>query len=160
MAESTGGDVSSKIRNFEKNNYKKAKNVVPPKSKIKDKINKFNELNQENAGPKLKKGKSKRTSQGINKRAKLMQKRAALPIPPKVAPVAVPLGMIILKVPTKPNLNYDTYCRLQKHSELKMSNRWELLFPKMPNFTLNEKFLENFVLIFAKDNTECFLFCN
>ena len=30
----------------------------------------------------------------------------------------------------------------------------------MPNFTTNQKFLENFVLIFAKDNTDCFLFCN
>ena len=36
----------------------------------------------------------------------------------------------------------------------------ELLFQKMPNFTTNQKFLENFVLIFAKDNTDCFLFCN
>ena len=36
----------------------------------------------------------------------------------------------------------------------------ELLSPKMPNFTANEKLWENFVLIFAKDNTECFLFCN
>ena len=30
----------------------------------------------------------------------------------------------------------------------------------MPNFITNQKFLENFVLIFAKDNTDCFLFCN
>ena len=36
----------------------------------------------------------------------------------------------------------------------------ELIFQKMPNFTTNQKFLENFVLIFAKDNTDCFLFCN
>ena len=36
----------------------------------------------------------------------------------------------------------------------------ELLFQKMPNFITNQKFLENFVLIFAKDNTDCFLFCN
>ena len=36
----------------------------------------------------------------------------------------------------------------------------ELFFQKMPNFTTNQKFLENFVLIFAKDNTDCFLFCN
>ena len=36
----------------------------------------------------------------------------------------------------------------------------ELLFQKMPNFITNQKFLKNFVLIFAKDNTDCFLFCN
>ena len=41
-----------------------------------------------------------------------------------------------------------------------LSRTTELLFPKMPKFTTNEKFLENFVLIFAKDNTDCFLFCN
>ena len=40
------------------------------------------------------------------------------------------------------------------------SQTTELLFRKMPNFTTNQKFLENFVLIFAKDNTDCFLFCN
>ena len=40
------------------------------------------------------------------------------------------------------------------------SQTTELLFQKMPNFTTNQKFLENFVLIFAKDNTDCFLFCN
>ena len=102
MAASTGGDVSSIIKNFEKNNGKKAKNVVPPKSKIKDRIDKFNEMDQENGNVshKLKKAKSKRTSKGISKIATRMKKRAALPIPPKIAPVAVPLG-------TEPNLNYD-----------------------------------------------------
>ena len=29
----------------------------------------------------------------------------------------------------------------------------------MLNFITNQKFLENFVSIYAKDNTDCFLFC-
>ena len=36
----------------------------------------------------------------------------------------------------------------------------ELLFHKMSNCTTNQKILENFALIFAKDNTDYFLFCN
>ena len=36
--------------------------------------------------------------------------------------------------------------------------RGMVTYPKMPNFTTNQKFLENFVLIFAKDNTDSFLF--
>ena len=53
MAESIVSDVASKIRNFEKNNYKTAKSVVPSES---------NKTNQEEADdrPELKKGKPKR----------------------------------------------------------------------------------------------------
>ena len=62
MAESIVSDVRSKIRNFEKNNYKNAKSVVPSESKIKDRIDQINKTNQEAADdrPKLKKGKAKR----------------------------------------------------------------------------------------------------
>ena len=54
-----------------------------------------------------------------------------------------------------PQKSKDLFDRTQN-----LSRTMELLFPKMPKFTTNEKFLENFVLIFAKDNTDCFLFCN
>ena len=101
MAESTVGDVSSKIRIFEKNNDKKAKNIVPPKGKIKAKIDLFNQMDQEEANvvrPKLKKGKSKRISKSVNKTVARMKKRAELPIPSNVVvPVVAPLGMIINK---------------------------------------------------------------
>ena len=102
MAESIVSDVTSKIRIFENNDDKKVKNVVPPKRKIKAKIDQFNKMDQEEADvrPKLKKGKSKRISKAINQKVTRMKKRAALPIPTNVdAPVPKPLGMIILKVP-------------------------------------------------------------
>ena len=58
------------------------------------------------------------------------------------------------------NKIFDLYTKDLFHRIQFLLRITELLFPKMPNFTANEKFLENFVLIFSKDNTECFLFCN
>ena len=62
------------------------------------------------------------------------------------------------------HLNYNLKCLclvIAKNSStgIKISCKLQLLFQKMLNFITNQKFLENFVSIYAKDNTDCFLFC-
>ena len=70
--------------------------------------------------------------------------------------------MILIYLPSLSyaTLHYTKNLKILFYWDHYRSQTTELLFQKMPNFTTNQKFLENFVLIFAKDNTDCFLFCN